>query len=195
MRIVVATSNQGKLAELQLALGHLGWQLESLAQHPLTLPPEVGTTFLQNALLKACFTAHQTGLPALADDSGLEVEALGGAPGVYSARFGGLETDQQRNLYLLERLAGVPPSQRQARFVCVLALALPDGRAWAYPGYSLGQITQSPLGAHGHGYDPLFWVVEAGQTFAQMPMAQKQQYSHRGRALQKLLLAWANGQA
>jgi XTP/dITP diphosphohydrolase len=192
MRIVVATSNQGKLAELQLALGSLNWQLESLAQHPLTLPPEVGTTFLQNALLKACYTAHQTGLPALSDDSGLEVDALDGVPGVYSARFGGLETDQQRNQYLLERLTGVPDEQRSARFVCVLVLAFPDGRAWAYTGYSRGQIAQGLLGEHGHGYDPLFLVVEAGQTFAQMPMAQKQQYSHRGRALQKLLQSWAD---
>lgn len=193
MRIVVATSNQGKLAELQLALDGLNWQLESLAQHPLTLPPEVGTTFLQNALLKACYTAHQTGLPALSDDSGLEVDALDGAPGVYSARFGGLDTDQQRNQYLLQRLEGIPDEQRTARFVCVLALAFPDGQAWAYAGYCPGRIAPTPLGGHGHGYDPLFWVPQAQQTFAQMPMAIKQQYSHRGRALQKLLQAWYKG--
>jgi len=189
VRVLVATSNAGKLRELQLGLKPLGWELLSLNERPLQLPPEEGATFEDNALLKAAYAAHRTQLPALADDSGLEVEALGGEPGVYSARYGNKGSDLERNLYLLERLKGVPPEARRARFVSVLALAYPDGEVELYRGEVEGYILEAPRGEKGFGYDPLFLVPETGKTFAEMEAEEKQAFSHRGRSLKALLEA------
>lgn len=193
MRLVLATSNPGKVRELTLGLAPLGWTLLSLADFPLRMPKETGATFLENALLKAAFVAKATGLPALADDSGLVVPALGGEPGVYSARYGGRETNRERNVYLLERMRHLKGEERKARFVAVLVLAYPDGHAEAYEGSVEGAILEAPRGEEGFGYDPLFFVPEAGKTFAEMTPEEKARHSHRGRALKALLEAYREG--
>jgi XTP/dITP diphosphohydrolase len=144
MRVILATSNPGKVRELKAGLEPLGWTLLSLADFPLRMPKEEGSTFLENALLKAAYVAKATGLPALADDSGLVVPALGGEPGVYSARYGGKETDRERNVYLLERMRHLKGEERKARFVAVLVLAYPDGHAEAYEGSVEGGDPRGP---------------------------------------------------
>ncbi|ADH63074.1 non-canonical purine NTP pyrophosphatase, rdgB/HAM1 family [Allomeiothermus silvanus DSM 9946] len=193
MRVLVATSNAGKFKELREGLAPLGWQLFSLLDYPFKLPHEDGSTFEDNAMLKAAFATKQVGIPALADDSGLEVEALQGEPGVYSARYGGKSSDTERNLYLLDRLRHVKGEERRAKFVAVLVLAYPDGHLEAYRGEAHGLILEAPRGEGGFGYDPLFYVPEAGKTFAEMSLEEKAHYSHRGKALRALLEAHRNG--
>ncbi len=193
MQVVIATTNAGKFRELSEGLGPLGWKLLPLIDFPVTLPPETGSTFDDNALMKAAFTSQKTGLPALADDSGLMVDALGGEPGVYSARYGGRSSDRDRNVYLLERLRNVPPAERSARFVAVLTLAYPDGHVESYRGEVEGVILEAPRGGGGFGYDPLFYLPQLKKTFAEMSPEEKSRHSHRGRALAALLEAWKNG--
>ncbi len=193
MRLVLATTNPGKIRELKEGLAPLGWTLLTLLDFPLRMPKEEGHTFLDNALLKAAYVAKATGLPALADDSGLVVPALGGEPGVHSARYGGRATDRERNVFLLERMRDLKGEARRARFVAVLALAYPDGHAEAYEGEVEGLILEAPRGEGGFGYDPLFWVPEAGKTFAEMTLEEKARYSHRGKALRALLEAYRKG--
>ncbi len=193
MRVFLATTNPGKRRELERGLAPLGWTFVTPAELPYAPPEETGMTFEDNAMLKAAAAANQTGLPALADDSGLEVDALGGEPGVHSARFGGFKRDVERNLYLLERLKGVPPEERTARFVAVLVLAYPDGHLELYRGETEGLILEAPRGHLGFGYDPLFFVPEAGRTFAEMLPDEKARYSHRGKAIRALLEAWKHG--
>lgn len=192
-QILMATSNPGKIRELREALSPLGWELRSLLDFNFQLPPEDGLTFEDNALIKAAFACQHSRLVSLADDSGLEVEALGGEPGVRSARFGGKHSDTERNVYLLERLRGVPVDQRTARFVAVIALAYPDGNVEMYRGETRGKVLEAPRGTWGFGYDPLFLVEETGQTFAEMTLGQKQKFSHRGKALSALLEAHKSG--
>ncbi len=187
MRLLIATSNPGKYRELREGLSSLDWSLFSLLDYSFKLPPEEGASFEDNAILKAAFASQHSHLPTLADDSGLEVEALGGEPGVYSARFGNKKTDTERNVYLLERLKGLPPQQRKAKFVAVLAIAHPDGFMELYRGETQGEILEAPRGEWGFGYDPLFYVPEIGRTFAEMTMLEKAQYSHRGKALKALV--------
>jgi len=170
MRVFLATTNPGKLRELAEGLKPLGWEFVTPKDLPYTPPSETGMTCEDNAMLKAAAAAKQTGLPSLADDSGLVVDALGGEPGVYSARFGGYETEAERNVYLLERLKGVPRDKRTARFVAVLVLAFPDGHMEMYRGETEGIILEAPRGEGGFGYDPLFYVPEAGKTFAEMSL-------------------------
>lgn len=189
MRVVVATGNAGKVREIEEALGGLGWRLEGL--NGLPLPEETGTTYEENAALKACAAALTTGLPALADDSGLEVEVLGGQPGVYSARFGNRATDTERNLYLLERMRYM--ANRRARFVSVVILAHPDGQIETYRGELTGTLLEGPRGENGFGYDPLFVPDGETRTLAEMTVAEKRQISHRGRALAALMRAHADG--
>jgi XTP/dITP diphosphohydrolase len=191
VKVVVATTNPGKLRELEAGLAPLGWELLPLSDFEVEMPEETGMTFEDNAILKAAAVATQTGLPALADDSGLEVDALQGEPGVYSARFGGRTTPLERNLYLLERLRDVPLQERTARFVAVLALAYPDGNLELFRGETEGWILEAPRGEGGFGYDPLFFVPEAEKTFAEMTPEEKARYSHRGKALRALLEAHA----
>lgn len=193
MRLLVATNNPGKFRELREGLAPLGWELASLLDYTFKMPPEEGATFEDNAMIKAAFACRQTGLLTLADDSGLEVDALDGEPGVYSARFGGRKSDLERNIYLLERLKGVPSEKRTARFVAVLALAYPDGHLELYRGQTEGLILEAPRGENGFGYDPLFYVPEAGKTFAEMSLEEKARYSHRGKALEALLEAYRQG--
>ncbi|MER3442815.1 MAG: non-canonical purine NTP pyrophosphatase, RdgB/HAM1 family [Armatimonadota bacterium] len=193
MRLLVATNNPGKFRELREGLAPLGWELVSLLDYPFKMPPEDGASFEDNAMLKAAFACRQTGLLTLADDSGLEVDALDGEPGVYSARFGGRKSDLERNVYLLERLKGVPMEQRTARFVAVLAVAHPQGFMQIFRGVTEGVILEAPRGDKGFGYDPLFLVPEAGKTFAEMTLEEKARYSHRGRAMAQLLEAYKDG--
>ncbi len=189
MRLLIATSNPGKFREIKEGLAPLGWTLFSLLDYPFKMPPEEGSTFEDNAVLKAAFAARHSGMPTLADDSGLEVAALGGEPGVYSARYGNKKTDTERNVYLLERLKGIPPNERKAKFVAVVVVAYPDGYMELYRGETEGEILEAPRGEWGFGYDPLFYLPEVGKTFAEMPLEQKAAYSHRGKALRMLVEA------
>jgi XTP/dITP diphosphohydrolase len=193
LTLVMATRNPGKVRELQELLQDLGITLLSLADFPhLPEIPEEGATFAENAAAKALTVARLTGLPALADDSGLAVDALGGAPGVFSARYAldrtapdpPTDTDNWRKL--LEELQDVPWDERGARFVCEIALARPDGRLYRAHGECLGVIALEPRGKTGFGYDPVFWVPEYEATMAQLGPAIKNRISHRARALAAL---------
>jgi len=189
----MATRNAGKVRELRDLLQGLGIELLSLADFP-DLPeiPEEGATFAANAATKAQEVARLTQLPALADDSGLEVAALGGRPGVFSARYAQDRTqpkvpgDADNWRKLLDEMAGVPWEERQARFVCAIALALADGRVLTARGECGGYIALEPRGEHGFGYDPVFWVPEYGRTMAELGPEVKNRLSHRARALAAL---------
>ena len=180
--LVVATGNPGKLKEMQAYLAGLGWEL-TLKPETLDIE-ETGMTFAENAHLKASQTAIATGEWAIADDSGLEVDALDGAPGVYSARYG--RSDAERIERLLNELGN--ELNREAQFVCVIAIARPDGAVVLQAeGICPGRILHSPRGTGGFGYDPIFYVPSQGLTFAEMSSAQKRTVSHRGKAIQALL--------
>ncbi|MHB9075619.1 MAG: XTP/dITP diphosphatase [Desulfobaccales bacterium] len=188
--LVMATRNPGKVRELQELLKDTGVKLLSLADFP-EIPeiPEDGATFEENAATKAQAVARLTGFPALADDSGLAVDALSGAPGVFSARYAQDLTaphapgDADNWRKLLEEMRNVPLDKRSARFVCEIALALPDGRLFRAHGECEGAIALAPQGDHGFGYDPVFWVPEHEATMAQLGPAVKNQISHRAKAL------------
>ncbi len=195
--LLVATTNPGKLREYAAILADLPLQLRSLRDMAIDDDvEETGITFAENALLKARYYAARSGLPAWADDSGLEVAALDGAPGVYSARFAGPgASDSERNALLLEKLAGLPFHARLARFVCVVAIALPDGTAETAEGVLHGVIDLEPRGSGGFGYDPLFYVVDEDCTLAELPAARKNAISHRARAAhaaRELLATWVS---
>jgi XTP/dITP diphosphohydrolase len=180
--LVVATGNPGKLREMQRYLAQTDWRLE-LKPSELDVE-ETGSTFLENARLKACQVAVATGKWAIADDSGLAVNALGGAPGIYSARYA---TDDETRIDRLLRELG-PNPDRSAEFICAMVIASPDGAvALEEQGICPGEILPSPRGAEGFGYDPIFFVPEANRTFAEMTADQKHQFSHRGRAFALLL--------
>ena len=188
-RVVVATSNSGKLVEIESALAVPGW--EFVAASELGRAPDVeetGETFLENALLKAEAYRSVFDLPALADDSGLEVDALGGAPGVRSARYAGEEaTDAENNARLLAELEGTPEGGRRARFRCVIALVDAGGAVITADGTCEGRIGAAPRGSGGFGYDPLFLPDDGGgRTMAELELAEKNRISHRGRALMAL---------
>ena len=206
LRFVLASHNAKKLAELREILGALGVAVEALPEGAPE-PVEDGETFEENALIKARAAAALTGLPALADDSGLCVDALRGAPGVYSARYGSAEydayaekhglkvaleplpphaTDRERTLRLLRNLAAVPAGRRHARFVSAVACVFPDGRELTVRGECEGEITRRMHGEGGFGYDPVFFVPAYGKTFGELPQATKNRISHRGKALRKL---------
>ena len=187
--LLLATNNRGKVLELTALLAHLPLRLRTLADfRAVSEVEETGLTFAENALLKARFYARQTGRLTLADDSGLEVEALGGAPGVFSARYGGPgATDGERTELLLGQLAKTGDAERKARFVCVLALVEPNtGEAETFVGICAGRIAHVPKGSHGFGYDPVFIPTGYEQTFGELPAEIKQQISHRARALTAL---------
>ncbi len=189
-QIVLASGNQGKLAELQALLAHAGLRLSSQVELGLQEAEETGLTFIENALLKARFAAQQSGLPALADDSGLAVDALGGAPGIYSARYAGPEATDQSNIeLLLQRMQGVPDAERTAQFHCVLVYMrhATDPVPIVCHGVWRGRILTEPMGSGGFGYDPVFWVPELNCAAAQLSKAEKNQVSHRGQALAQLL--------
>ena len=183
-RLVVASLNRAKVRELIALLGELPYVIVPLADVPgATLPEETADTYEGNALLKAQAVARLDGDVALADDSGLEVDALGGAPGVHSARFGGAGLDDAgRTALLLERLRGVPPDRRAARFRCVIALVDRTGPARTVEGVVEGFIAEAPRGKGGFGYDPVFFHPGFGRTFGELSEAEKSGVSHRALA-------------
>ena len=187
-KLVIATTNPGKVREIRRLLAGTGIEVLTLDDiEPLRLPPEDKATFRENAEAKARFVAVRSGLAALADDSGLEVDFLGGAPGVYSARYAGDgATDKENYLKLLAEMEGVEPASRGARFRCVVALALPDGTAVDFDGSFEGVIAGEPAGEGGFGYDPVFFIPAEGKTAAELTAEEKNSMSHRGRALEKL---------
>jgi len=185
--VILATTNTGKVRELVALLADLPASVSSLADWPEPIKViEDGITFEENAIKKAKEVAQRTGKIALADDSGLEVDALGGAPGVYSARFAGENaTDAENNQKLLEMLQGIPLPKRTARFRCAVAIATPQGKVVTTMGTCEGLIGEMPQGEHGFGYDPLFYVPEYGKTFAELELVIKNQISHRAKAFWK----------
>jgi XTP/dITP diphosphohydrolase len=197
-RLLLASANQGKLRELRTILAGLPVELVGLTEAGLGDPPEVeetGETFLENALLKARAYAGWSGLAAVADDSGLEVDALGGAPGVRSARYAGRGASDQANLdKLLHAMAGVPPERRAARFRCAAALVDPEVGEWHAEAAWEGRLLDAPRGADGFGYDPVFLPAGWELTSAEVDQATKDAASHRGqafRALRPAIQAWA----
>ncbi|WP_377480421.1 MAG: RdgB/HAM1 family non-canonical purine NTP pyrophosphatase [Microcoleus anatoxicus] len=180
--LVVATSNPGKLKEMQAYLQDLGWELQ-LKPEELEIE-ETGETFIANACLKASEIAKATGEWSIADDSGLMVDALDGQPGIYSARYG--SSDADRISRMIAELGN--EQNRQAQFVCAIAIARPDGTiALQVEGICRGEILQSPRGTGGFGYDPIFYIPAQQQTFAEMTPDTKRLYSHRGQAFQSLI--------
>ncbi|MEO9945827.1 XTP/dITP diphosphatase [Paraglaciecola sp.] len=188
--VVLATGNQGKVKELAKMLSGLNIKVLPQSEFAVGDVAETGTTFVENAIIKARHAAKVTGLPAIADDSGLAVDALGGAPGVYSARYSGDNaTDQSNILKLLEAMADMPANKRQAKFLCVLVFMrhADDPTPIICQGEWSGHITTEQGGKNGFGYDPIFWVQEQNCTSAQLTPEQKNALSHRGKALKQLL--------
>lgn len=195
-KLVLASGNPGKLKEFQDLLLNADFEVHSQAEFFEGTVAETGLTFVENALIKARYAAEKTSFPALADDSGLEVDSLGGAPGIYSARFAGEQaSDVENNHKLLEDLRDVPEGERHARFHCVLVYmrhALDPGPIICSATWE-GKILFEPCGSNGFGYDPLFFATDQGCTSAQLPSIKKNQVSHRGRAMRKLMEAVNNG--
>lgn len=197
-RIVIATTNKGKLKEFRELLKDHNMDILSLDQMtPVTPCIEDGATFLENAIKKATYYAREYNLPCISEDSGLEVEALGGRPGVFSARFAGEKaTDMENNQKLLSELRD--ETNRKARFVCVLCVALPRGEYRAFEGMVEGEIALVPKGQNGFGYDPVFYYPPFGKTFAELSVEEKNRVSHRARAFEAFkkelpsILEWLN---
>jgi len=186
-RLLIATNNLGKVAEFRRLLEGCGWELVTPADIGLELEvEEAGQTYAENATIKAEAYAKASGLVTLADDSGLEVDALGGRPGPLSARYAGPDrTDEERVQALLQELTGVPDDKRTARFRCVIAVAAPEGRVELVEGKVEGRIAHEPRGENGFGYDPVFLLPERGVTTAELPPDEKNAVSHRGAAARK----------
>ena len=189
--ILIATTNEGKAKEIANMFSPYNFNIKTLKDFPDIVPPEeTGKTFFENAFIKAKYYAEKTGLLSLADDSGLEVDALNGAPGVNSAIFAGKNaTDEENNKKLLKLLENVPDEKRTARFVCVLVLYHPSGKYIVSKGIWEGRIATSPRGHYGFGYDPLFLVKELDykKTAAELPPEEKNKLSHRAKALKGIL--------
>jgi XTP/dITP diphosphohydrolase len=186
-KLLLATNNKGKAREYRSLLAGVPFELVTPDQLGLDAEvEETGTTFEANATLKATTLAAQSGLLSLADDSGLEVDALDGEPGTLSARYAGENaSDADRVRYLLSKMQNVPEGKRQARFKCVIAIANPDGKVELCSGECDGIITFAPKGDRGFGYDPIFYLPELGKTMAELPPEEKNRISHRGRAAMK----------
>ena len=192
MRIVIASKNEGKIREIQAMLEESDIEICSLNDYQ-EIPDinEDGTSFFENALKKAKFVSEHTGEMVLADDSGLEVEYLGGKPGVYSSRYSGTDATDSLNIKkLLESMKGVSLEKRGASFRCVLVLYRPDGSYRAFEGRLHGIIHDKPVGDGGFGYDPVFYLPELGLTVAQIPLEMKNRISHRARAVDKFIEAY-----
>lgn len=187
--VVLATRNKGKIREFTVAFEELGftvWTIDEIVD--IVEPEETGSTFLENAEMKALYYAEACGLPCVADDSGLEVDALGGAPGVLSARYAGDHgNDEANNQRLVEELAEVPAEERTARYQCALVWATPAGQVVSATGSCEGRIQLTPMGKGGFGYDPYFYIPKLKTTMANISMEQKQAISHRGKALRALV--------
>lgn len=187
VKLLIATHNPGKIEEYEELLAGLPLELTYPAQEGLDIEvAETGASFAENARLKAAAYARASGLVALADDSGLEVDALGGEPGIHSARYAGTgASDKERYRLLLEKLREVPWEERTARFRCVIAVATPGGQVHTAEGICEGIIAFAPKGEHGFGYDPVFYLQEYGKTMADLPPETKNKISHRARAVQR----------
>lgn len=187
-KIVFATGNQGKMHEIRQILGDMELEVVSMKEAGIDIDiVEDGTTFEENAVIKAKAVAAYTDAIVLADDSGLEIEYLNNEPGIYSARYMGADTPYSvKNQNFIDRLKGVPDEQRTARFVCVIAAAMPDGEVFTTKGVIEGRIAQEEKGENGFGFDPIFYVPEYGCTTAQLSEEQKNAISHRGKALEAM---------
>jgi XTP/dITP diphosphohydrolase len=196
MRVVLATGNPGKLQELRAMLEPLAIEVVALSQFTRTAIPETGLTFVENAIIKARHAAQLAKLPAIADDSGLEVDALQGAPGIYSARYAGEQASDEDNVRkLLGVLSGRKAAERTARYCCALVYM-----RWEHDPFPLisqasweGRITEAPRGSGGFGYDPIFELSQRSVTVAELPAAEKNQLSHRGKALRGLVAQLTRG--
>ena len=191
-KLVLATGNQGKVKEMSNLLADFGFDVVAQSDYNVSSVAETGTTFIENAIIKARHAAKETGLPAIADDSGLEVDYLNGAPGIYSARFAGEDASDADNIdKLLAEMKDIPAEQRTARFHCVLVMMRHenDPTPLVCHGSWEGSILTERHGENGFGYDPVFWVPEDQCASAQLPPARKKQLSHRGKALQQLFSA------
>lgn len=184
-KVVFATGNEGKMREIRDILKDVDIELFSAKQVGMSTDVEEnGSTFMENALIKARAGAKEAGCMVLADDSGLEIDYLNKEPGIYSARYMGEDTSYDiKNANLLERMEGVPEEQRTARFVCAIAAVTPEGEEYTCLGTIEGRVAYESKGVHGFGYDPIFYVPELGCTTGEIPEAQKNKISHRGRAL------------
>ena len=184
-KIVFATTNEGKVKEIKEILAGFPIEIVSMKEMNITADiEENGATFEENSLIKAREVSKLTGLPAMADDSGLEVDYLNGEPGIYSARYLGRDTDYNyKNNYIIEKLKNAKDEERSARFVCVISLVLPDGREFIKKGVMEGRIAYEIKGENGFGYDPVFYLPEYGMTSAELSGEEKNKISHRGKAL------------
>ena len=187
-KLIFATGNAGKMKEIRMILADMGYEIRSMKEEGID--PEIiedGTTFEENAVIKAKAVAALTDAIVLADDSGLEIDALNKEPGIYSARYMGEDTSYHvKNNNLIERLEGVPEERRTARFVCAIAAVLPDGKVLVTTGTIEGRIGYEERGENGFGYDPIFYVPEYGCTSAELTEEQKNEISHRGKALRAM---------
>ena len=190
MKVVLASNNANKLREMKAILAPLGWEILSQKEAGVHVEPEEnGTTFEENSFIKAQAVMEAAGLPAIADDSGVAVDALGGEPGVYSARYGGdaCEDDKARNRLLVKNMEAVPEGKRTGRFVSVITMVSPDGSKVVARGELLGEILREEKGDGGFGYDPLFYIPSEGCTMAELTAERKNELSHRAVALQKFV--------
>lgn len=190
MKVVLASNNQNKLREMKAILAPLGWEILSQKEAGVHVEPEEnGTTFEENSFIKAQTVMEATGLPAIADDSGVAVDALNGEPGVYSARYGGdaCEDDKARNRLLVKNMDAVPEGKRTGRFVSVITMVSPDGAKVVARGELEGEILREEKGDGGFGYDPLFYIPTEGCTMAELSPERKNEISHRAVALQKFV--------
>lgn len=184
MKFVLASKNAGKIAEMRQILGALGCEVIGQNEAGIDIDvEETGTTFEENSALKASAVMQASGIAAIADDSGIVVDALNGAPGVYSARFGGVESDEARTALLLKKLEAVPDDERTGRFVSVITCAMPDGTILSARGECEGMITREVRGENGFGYDPVFLYEPDGLTFAELSAERKNEISHRAVAI------------
>lgn len=185
-KLIFATGNENKMKEIRMILADCGYEILSMKEAGIDIDiVEDGTTFEENAIIKATEISKVSGCLVLADDSGLEVDYLNKEPGIYSARYEGVDTPYSiKNQKIIDRLEGVPDEKRTARFVCAIAAAFPDGRVVTKRGTIEGRINYAPAGENGFGYDPIFYVPEFGKTTAELSPEEKNKVSHRGKALQ-----------
>lgn len=187
-KLIFATGNEDKMKEIRMILADCGYEILSMKQAGIDVDiVEDGKTFEENAIIKATAISKIAGCVVLADDSGLEVDYLNKEPGIYSARYEGVDTPYSiKNQKIIDRLEGVPDEKRTARFVCAIAAAFPDGRVVTKRGTIEGRINYAPSGENGFGYDPIFYVPEFGKTTAELSPEEKNKVSHRGKALQMI---------
>ena len=189
-KVVVATKNKGKLKEIKQILAPMGFNVISMEEANIDMDiDETGDSFEENAMLKALAVHKLTGAIVIADDSGLETDALNGAPGIYSARYSGANaSDDKNNEKLLIQLKDIPDEKRTARFVCAIAVVFDENRKFTVKGTVDGIINRAPAGENGFGYDPLFYIPQYGKTVAQLSSEEKNKISHRGKALEKMVV-------